>query len=306
MCGQKYGTDRGRRDVTKGLIQSKGAHERPTFKDFVHPYAFSNVRDFQIQKTSKYNPFWLCFFTMKTKLPKIQPVTYHHHGSSFMTVKEHIRRKPPESHRESNFMQKLMSHYFPLERQIPHLRHMGVCLTIEHEEEFEEEEALPVVRQLLSHKPVETQLSFHLPKRMQYHVSGTSIGQDHIVMYHIDVLQPRFNTSAYSIRRRYSDFYDLYHALERGTKDLDWPSFPFASVWTYFYRHDGQLLEERMTQFQHILTFIQDRKALDEHPLVEAFLGVHPALVHVPFQGRSSYVSLRDYSVPTQSKVYTK
>jgi len=151
------------------------------------------------------------------------------------------------------------------------------------------------------------------PLSTELQVTRYSVGTDGVVMYHIDVQDAQDVLPTYTIRRRYTDFKNLYHGLAKimvsdvhmieihksiysrfSQSGSTLPPLPSAGVWSYLRKHDTKELEKRREAFNAILqaavTHSQARHSL---PL-KRFLSFAPESVH----SRASYTSLRDYSIP--------
>lgn len=142
-------------------------------------------------------------------------------------------------------------------------------------------------------------------------VADFSIGADDIVMYHVDVGGPHGPLSTYTIRRRYTDFKHLHQELARimvsstSLTELQrailfqaypcLPELPDAGILSYVRRYDRALLLKRQERFQEILNAAAKHPLARESLVFLQFLSVAPSTI---LNRGSSYVSLRDYSVP--------
>jgi hypothetical protein len=142
-------------------------------------------------------------------------------------------------------------------------------------------------------------------------VTDCSFSSDGVVMYHIDVRGPHGPLSTYTIRRRYTDFKTLHDELckimvdstllTKKQKKLlfssypSLPPMPHGGVWSYMRRHDKNLLERRRLRFQEILDAASRHPIARESVEFQSFLSFAPSAI---INRGSSYVSLRDYSVP--------
>ncbi|KDO21096.1 hypothetical protein SPRG_13805 [Saprolegnia parasitica CBS 223.65] len=162
------------------------------------------------------------------------------------------------------------------------------------------------------------------PRLVDLTVTSYSVGTDGIVMYHVDVKNPHDILDTYTIRRRYTDFRNLYFELStmmpledkeaalasrssllsRFTiSNSTLPPLPSAGVWSYLRKHDTKVLEKRRAAFQDILDAAASHTEARVSSAFQTFLSVAPESLN----RRASYTSLRDYSVPADNnKAYTK
>ncbi|OQR92111.1 hypothetical protein ACHHYP_04076 [Achlya hypogyna] len=160
------------------------------------------------------------------------------------------------------------------------------------------------------------------PRVVDLTVTSYSVGTDGIVMYHVDVKNPHDLLSTYTIRRRYTDFRQLYLELSQimpleekeamasrsslfsrfTISNSTLPPLPSAGVWSYLRKHDTKVLEKRRAAFQDILDAAAMHSEARVSPAFHKFLSVAPE----SFDRRTSYTSLRDYSVPAAEVNYAK
>ncbi|ETV99975.1 hypothetical protein H310_07426 [Aphanomyces invadans] len=168
---------------------------------------------------------------------------------------------------------------------------------------------------------VEDSFKNTMPRFVDLTVTSYSVGKDGVVMYHVDV---QSSTGTYTIRRRYTDFRVLYLDLAKvmpldtaddvmasrtsllsrfTTSGSTLPPLPSAGVWSFLRKHDTKVLEKRRASFQDILDAAASHTVARASAAFQDFLSVAPESVD---EGRASYTSLRDYSVPTDTMVYNR
>lgn len=122
-------------------------------------------------------------------------------------------------------------------------------------------------------------------------IRGFSKTTDGVHMYNVDVEGPEGPMSAYTIRRRFSDFKRLHLSISPSGRLPNLPEYGVAwRLKTYI--SDESIFEQRISKLQNILDSVVKNPKLVSHSAVFDFIGKAPCS-----QG-TGYVSLAAYGAP--------
>lgn len=123
-------------------------------------------------------------------------------------------------------------------------------------------------------------------------ISGFSQNSRGTWIFKVDVVCDDENS--YAIRRRFSDFIELYEGLKLYVREQDLPPLPEHGLfsWLHLYIAPESLLEERVAELQHLLEWVGSHPRLCSSPPFSKFVGSNPSSIEV------GYVSLSSYEVP--------